>query len=570
VKGDFAAWDEAGEFGGHCDVEAGGWMACDVDGAEAVDADMGVALGCLEAGVAEQFGDVADVGSAVEQEGGDGVAEEVAASLLVDAGLLEVALDLAGEPVGADWCAHGGEEQSRSGVSVAEAGSGEVEVEAHPEEGAFADGDVPVFGAFASADEDGGSFKVDVSDCQVDQFLAAQGAGVEDLEDGAVAQPEGPCYVGLRQQRRHLGRAERRLGQPPLRSRHQKVACWVGSQVAATTEPRKEVADRDESLSLRGDGKWPAISLAVVEQPLLVALQELIGDCAGLFDSVLVTEAAEVAEIAAAAADRRVGVVVDPHPKQVLLDLGFDRCHERGSSPETSERIKLGNEHSLVSGSPGLRGGSVRRYYDPATGQFLNVDPAVDETEAPYAYVDGDPVDNTDPLGLGCSWTDPNPWDCAKSGASAIGGKAASVVVTTVGYGIAVEKTVVRSAPAPFISVAAKTIAYGARLGIGATAAGVGQLVSDAGTTLSIGSRFGRAAVAAGIGVIGTVVGVAVGGICETGSIVFTAGATTPLCVVSGIGAASLTNFLLNRYVGANIDSLFGWDRRRSIYACGA
>jgi RHS repeat-associated protein len=42
------------------------------------------------------------------------------------------------------------------------------------------------------------------------------------------------------------------------------------------------------------------------------------------------------------------------------------------------------------------------RYYDPATGQFLNVDPAVDQTEAPYAYVDGDPVDNADPTGLWC------------------------------------------------------------------------------------------------------------------------------------------------------------------------
>ena len=54
--------------------------------------------------------------------------------------------------------------------------------------------------------------------------------------------------------------------------------------------------------------------------------------------------------------------------------------------------------------NPRVRSYSVRRYYDPPTGQFISVDPAVDQTEAPYAYVNGDPVDGTDPLGLGCFW----------------------------------------------------------------------------------------------------------------------------------------------------------------------
>jgi RHS repeat-associated protein len=42
----------------------------------------------------------------------------------------------------------------------------------------------------------------------------------------------------------------------------------------------------------------------------------------------------------------------------------------------------------------------VERYYDPATGQFLTVDPLVDETGQPYAYTGDDPVNGTDPLGL--------------------------------------------------------------------------------------------------------------------------------------------------------------------------
>ena len=44
----------------------------------------------------------------------------------------------------------------------------------------------------------------------------------------------------------------------------------------------------------------------------------------------------------------------------------------------------------------------VGRYYDPATGQFLSVDPLVDVTGQAYAYTGDDPANGTDVLGL-CS-----------------------------------------------------------------------------------------------------------------------------------------------------------------------
>ena len=47
---------------------------------------------------------------------------------------------------------------------------------------------------------------------------------------------------------------------------------------------------------------------------------------------------------------------------------------------------------------------SVGRYYDPATGQFLSVDPEVEQTLEAYQYVGDDPVNATDALGLGCGW----------------------------------------------------------------------------------------------------------------------------------------------------------------------
>jgi hypothetical protein len=46
--------------------------------------------------------------------------------------------------------------------------------------------------------------------------------------------------------------------------------------------------------------------------------------------------------------------------------------------------------------TPRVRGCSVRRYYDPATGQFISVDPLVDHTESPYAYASQDPVNTYD------------------------------------------------------------------------------------------------------------------------------------------------------------------------------
>jgi RHS repeat-associated protein len=49
----------------------------------------------------------------------------------------------------------------------------------------------------------------------------------------------------------------------------------------------------------------------------------------------------------------------------------------------------------------------VNRYYDPATGQFISVDPLASTTNAPYAYAAGNPATYTDPSGqsaVNCNW----------------------------------------------------------------------------------------------------------------------------------------------------------------------
>ena len=55
----------------------------------------------------------------------------------------------------------------------------------------------------------------------------------------------------------------------------------------------------------------------------------------------------------------------------------------------------------------------VHRYYDPATGQFLSIDPELSVTNQPYVYAGDDPSNKSDPLGEdsgnGCIGT--NSWN---------------------------------------------------------------------------------------------------------------------------------------------------------------
>jgi len=69
----------------------------------------------------------------------------------------------------------------------------------------------------------------------------------------------------------------------------------------------------------------------------------------------------------------------------------FSGCHIVGRSPRRC--------HCRPAGGPG-RQDVVGRYYDPVTGQFLSVDPKVQQTLQAFLYAGDDPVDTNDPSGL--------------------------------------------------------------------------------------------------------------------------------------------------------------------------
>ncbi len=73
-----------------------------------------------------------------------------------------------------------------------------------------------------------------------------------------------------------------------------------------------------------------------------------------------------------------------------------------GSGPATPSVTRFGyaGEYTDPTGYIYLRA----RYYDPATAQFLSVDPLVDTTGNPYGYTNGNPLQGVDPLGLVDGW----------------------------------------------------------------------------------------------------------------------------------------------------------------------
>lgn len=89
---------------------------------------------------------------------------------------------------------------------------------------------------------------------------------------------------------------------------------------------------------------------------------------------------------------------------QVVCDADYDAYGKpvNVTSDECSSITRFGyaGEYTDTTGLVYLRA----RYYDPAAGQSLSIDPLVDATRNPYGYTAGNPLQFVDPLGL--DWLD--------------------------------------------------------------------------------------------------------------------------------------------------------------------
>jgi hypothetical protein len=86
-----------------------------------------------------------------------------------------------------------------------------------------------------------------------------------------------------------------------------------------------------------------------------------------------------------------------------MVTMACETRHRRCGEPCSSGCHIVGRPprrcHSRPAGGP-ARHDVVGRYYDPATGQFLSVDPNVEQTLEAYLYVADNPVSGHDPTGM--------------------------------------------------------------------------------------------------------------------------------------------------------------------------
>jgi RHS repeat-associated protein len=134
------------------------------------------------------------------------------------------------------------------------------------------------------------------------------------------------------------------------------------------------------------------------------------------------------------------------------------------------------------------------RYYDPALGVYLSRDPDA-QVAGPnqYAYVDGDPINRSDPLGL---WE----WPSAATVASVAGGLVVGIVV---GVAVAAAVTALAPAIAGVALVGALTVATGAGIVAGGIAGGAaGGAIGAAMTGGCIPCAAKKGALIGGLGAI--------------------------------------------------------------------
>ncbi len=91
-----------------------------------------------------------------------------------------------------------------------------------------------------------------------------------------------------------------------------------------------------------------------------------------------------------------------PRPTRSNGALAASTSYDAWGNPQTSGGLTSRTPFGYAGGYTDPTGlvYLIHRYYDPQTGQFLSVDPAISQTQQPYQYTGENPVNTVDPAGL--------------------------------------------------------------------------------------------------------------------------------------------------------------------------
>ena len=146
-----------------------------------------------------------------------------------------------------------------------------------------------------------------------------------------------------------------------------------------------------------------------------------LGEASLLLEASITGICAAVAELSDRLAPLGMRVVEDSETVALLPHRTLTLLADRAVEAERMPRLYDGQYTDVATGLQYLES----RYYDPATAQFLTVDPAVAATGSPYGYAFGSPLNVGDPTGLdpSCTIWPSGDW-CAADGAEALAGAA--------------------------------------------------------------------------------------------------------------------------------------------------
>ena len=221
-------------------------MGGGVDFGQMIQRDVGVERGGLQALVAQERLDDAEVGPAPEHVGGAGVAEQVTGTGPLEVGFGEQALDAGGEGAAAKACSLVGEEQSRFCWVILQSRAAFLPVALDPVQRTLTEGHEAIPPAFARADQQGQVAVIHVAEIEIRQLQAADAGGVEGFQDRPIPEALHGLEVGLGKDGFDVFDRQERMGKLPGPFGQDPLGGGVDEEAPFPNQPAEEALERGE------------------------------------------------------------------------------------------------------------------------------------------------------------------------------------------------------------------------------------------------------------------------------------------------------------------------------------